>query len=272
MKTKKRKENSVHKRLLNYMKNSCFVESFKFEKKHLFVVLFDYIYYILFIFFSTLYIYRILPKLDIMQEATPLLQEISLSPTTISAEALSQISSIESAMFQFKFYSIVISVLLIISYCFFKYLIWRFLLNKKLDLKSFGKFIILNILIFITLLITILLTYTITKIEIFPILLILIFLLLIYFICLLHPIFNITDNLIRSIKITFSKGITRCYHFIIPYITFFIVLVLMFFYIIPMLVFLPDMLHLFVVLLVIVLYLTWTKLYILAVLKKLKIK
>ncbi len=241
-----------------------------FHKKYLYSAIFDLLYYSILVFLVSFYLYRVLPKLQIMQQAAPLIQEVATA--TISPEIMQQISDIESAMFQFKFYSVIIIIALFLNYCFFKYLVWRFLLNKKLAAKSFGKFCVLNIIISLIFIATIFITYFVSKTNIFPVILIFIILpLTIHFINIFHPVFNIKENLVKTFKTSLEKSVLKFFHFIIPYIIMLAILfIIMQIMAIPT--FLPDKVYTLLYGFIIVLYITWTKVYILEILKKLNVK
>ncbi len=241
----------------SFLKKTAFVQSFVYEKKHGYVMLFDYVYYLLMIFLGSFYMYRVLPRLYEVQMQAPQIQQLSL--TTVNPELMAQISQLESTFFAFKLYTILVTLGLVLSYCFFKYLVWSFILNRKLTPKQFGKFILLNAITTALVLLIATLLYTFIKDEIIPVFMFMTFLWWIYLIVASHPLFVASESLKTALRETHRFRTVRT--LVLP-LTAMTIMGLLIFNLLPLLLFLPDIIHLFVILFIIVMYTTWAKNYI----------
>ena len=245
---------------------TAFINSFR-AKGFIHVVMLDFIYYAILLFLGSFYVYRILPSFLSIIDAVDILKNSALFSS--SREFLVQADAMSANWLSFKVYTIIIAVVLFLNYCIFKYLLWKKIHQKqqvmKELIKSIGKFALLNIILFIVYSLLVLFSYFIFVSETFNIFLFFVMpIIIIYTQNLVHPLFVQTQSLTETAKQYFAVGIKKIYRFVMPYILMLAALLLVM-YIVPLLLFLPPALYTLWYVLVFVIYFSWTKYYLHAI-------
>jgi hypothetical protein len=265
MVTKKAKSKSTKKQ--SWLKNTLLYKSFQ-SLGHRFIHLtfLDFLYYLTFALVGSFYFYRVLPKLSILQSAQPLLEQVD---SWREEGVFQELTDIERSVAEFKIYTALVLGIIFLSYIIIKWVISTLMQDKKLQKVQFVKFTILNLIFasgFITL--TAIL-YSLFQEAMFAILFVFIMVpLTIYLVNNLHPIFVNNKNIFQSYIKAFST-FKKIHYFIIPYIVIFIIFIAIYI-LLSFLNFIPDTLFLLIFLLIFACYITWAKVYLLSILKKIK--
>ncbi len=229
------------------------------------MVILDFVYYIIFLFVGSFYVYRVLPQFLNILNASDLL---TTAGYTSAEQFMKIVDTMSTDWTSFKIYTVIIALLLFFNYCIFKYLIWKKVQQREQTIKQLVKsialFAVLNISILLFFTALTFFCYYIFVLESFNIFLFFVLpVLMIYAVNLLHPLFVQTQSFKQTLKAFFEKGIKKIYVFIIPYLLMTIGLIAVM-YIVPLLLFLPAAVYTVWYVLVFVMYFTWTKYYIFA--------
>jgi len=208
---------------MNFIKQNYkwFINSFKdINIKFFLIIIIDLIFYYLF-FQAGNFLMR---KLQLKAENV----DLSSNILNLNQEAAASVLTSVKGFFFFIIFAFLFFILfIVINWTVLKGLIWNLTTNRKLNLKFLKKIFLLNLIwlpSWIILLLLIVFGVTATS---SPLFIIIILLLAVYLSNILYPLF-MGNNKLGMIKKTFSVGITKIHHFIIPYtvivILFFIIL------------------------------------------------
>ncbi len=261
------KEKKSVKKKQSWLKNTLIYKSFQ-SISHRFIHLsfLDFLYYLTFALAGSFYVYRVLPKLSILQSAQPLLEQVD---SWREEGVFQELTDIERSVAEFKIYTALVLGIIFLSYIIIKWLISTLMQDKKLEKVQFVKFTILN-LIFISGFITLTaVVYSLFQEAIFAILFVFLLVpLSIYLVNNLHPIF-VKDKTIFNSYIKAFSTFKKIHYFILPYLIIFTIFILIYI-VLSFLNFIPDTLFLLIFLLIFACYITWAKVYLLSILKKIK--
>lgn len=185
------------------------------KKNTLVMVLYD------FLFLAVSFLIAITAKYILDKKAAPL-EAIGLSDIT----ALTQSEMTATAGLLEQLWIILIAVLaisiflLLLNWTFFQGLVYKTLDNKKLRLKFFLRFFVLNLVWFSIITMILSLIYILSNKNFINPATISIIIVFIHFTNILYTIFE-QDSRPRAIRKTFAVGIVEFYKFILPYIAVF---------------------------------------------------
>ncbi len=247
------------------LKKSCFVQSFSFDMRFIYMMAADFLYYCgLYAILIFLVTGHLLPNIG-------LLRNLIANMNTISLDAFqSQFKSAQGAVI---LYSLLSLAAVVICYALFKSFIWMMLIKKKTgkkkawELKTFfsrysPRFAIVTLAMIVSFVLILYLGFAVMKEGFFP--LFVVFIELPFFLHLsgiLHYQLIASKRFWQATRQGLSIAIRRIHRFIIPYI-------LMLLMILPLLLvvkaasYLPGPIFGFFLVLLMVSYLTWIKLYI----------
>ena len=245
-----------------HIKNSLFIKSLDcFRKKnlpqYLFTVVYDLIYYFIFIFSLAIFIKYILPEATFLFQTNSFVEGMQNLPL----EALMVMGQqIKSSLYVFGIFTALIFILLLANFSFFKGLIWAKIFNKKLDFKKVLYLSILNfcLMLLFILFFAITANYVVAKIQAWFFVLV-ILPAIIYITHSANALF-VLDKLKSFFKVTFKK----IYLFILPYMimtTFTLVVLFLLSQIAIYMNFIPFNVRMFINLLVFIIYFSWAKRY-----------
>ena len=250
--------------------NTALLSSFRAIKKSFMHVIFlDFLYYVIFLFVGSFYVLRVLPWLFDAIEGAKILKETAFAST---AEFLAKGTAIHLQWSSFKIYTISIFIILLLNYVFFKYFIWKKILEKKApfkkELKDLGMFTLLNAGIVLAVVLILVGAYYLFVLDVFNIFFFFIVpLTALYTITLTHPLFVESLSFQKTAQQFFVVGIKNIYRWIIPFIimTAGAYLVMQ---VVPILLFVPDAVYFVWYILCFAAYFSWCKLYVHEVIKK----
>ncbi len=256
--------------LKELLTHSAFINSFRsLNKKFIHIIFLDFLYYTIFLFLGSFYVLRVLPWLFDAIEGAKILKQTVFTTT---AEFIASGTAIQLQWSSFKIYTIIIFLILLLNYVFFKYLIWQKILERKESLKIMAKhialFAFLNAFLAFFAIIILVICYYIFVLEIFNIFFFFIVpALTLYTLCIIHPLFMQSKNIQKTAVQFFDVGIKHFYCWLVPciIIIFGAYLVME---IVPILLFLPDAVYFVWYVLCFAVYFSWSKYYILEVIKK----
>ncbi|MCK4521583.1 MAG: hypothetical protein KAU20_03340 [Nanoarchaeota archaeon] len=248
----------------NYLKKTwdLLKESFKEMdiRKVIFIVLYDLLFFSI-IFFSFFIFGRILKNKALQMQDLPL-QKITMLPKE-------ELESILGVMQHFLFALIaglvIVLLIVFISMCLFKGLIWCSTLKKKFNIKFYLKFLVLNLLWFLIWLIPTILLAILMKRELIVFLIIVVIPFLMHFTNLLYISF-IKNNRLNAIKDAFRTGSKKIHLFLVPY-----AIIIILFIVISQLYwiykFLPSNVSGLITGLIILVFMAWSRVYLSLVVK-----
>lgn len=195
---------------MDYLKNNIKIYVSSFKNKNILLVL------ILNLSFIIVTAALITLTKKISQPWIDKIQKVDLSNIVFQTEAQLQtiVSTLKGFILFAIFTAILFILLLITNWSLFQGIIYNILLKKRFNLKSFGKFLLLNIIWFIPWLILIFIILFGAKYFITPTLILM--LLFLHFSFILYILF--TKNNKIKIKQSLKIGTLKIHHFIIPYI------------------------------------------------------
>jgi hypothetical protein len=255
------------------MKNTALMQSLKsVDKQFIHVVFLDFLYYLVLLFAGSFYIFRILPSFFHMLDVTELLQAGAYQSTE---EFFAGVDTLSLEYNTFLIATIGLIIILIANYCLFKYLIWNKILKKHEKRKPLAlhiaKFAGINTLIFIKIILVLVFSWYVFTIDFFNIIFFFILpLAAVYKLNLIHPLYAMHKDIKKVYKAFIKIGIKQCYKFIIPYVIMAVGLYILISFILPLFIFLPSAGYFVVYVLSFAAYFSWTKYYLLAVIKKCK--
>lgn len=235
----------------------------KINKKTPLLIAYDFlgyiIIYIAFLYYSIL-LYREIFFLDQLQTDPSILLEglNKITSLTTSVEGFVTFLSISTLIF------VVVSILI---WSFFKGLIYNVILKKKFNFRFYYKFALLNLILLIAALIILALPIVIFKNTVWPVLVYTLLFLISYLTINIYVNFTEKREIFRSIKNGVSFGISKIQHFLIPFIIIFITFVILNFLLLATNV-LSDTLAGIITLILLLLFLAWTRYYLILVVKK----
>lgn len=251
--------------------NSALFTTFKTINNHfLYVFFLDYLYYMIFLFVGSFYVYKILPSFLHILDVAELLKEGQAYATL--GELISGITAIQEQWFSFQIGTVVFFLFLLLNYCIFKYVIWKKIQNKnalfKQDAKSVGAFALLSVSVLLGALLVLLISWYTFTLRYFNFMFFFVVpFAAIYANNLLHPLYVQQLSIKKTYTIFWNVGVKKCYKFMIPYLIMLIGIVFVI-KIIPVFLFLPDALYFLVYVLAFVTYFSWTKYYLFVLLQK----
>ena len=254
------------------LKKTALVQSFKnLDSTYFFTVVLDFIYYILFVLVGSFFFFRVLPKLQQLEEAKNQIANL---------EALSSLSDV---VMEFKAYTLLTILLLLLNYHIIKWLIWKLLFNEtilakkqgllnklKPALKELSRFFIINMILLVIIVALTLISHIAMEPKAFSYLFMIIYLpLFCYLVLFTHPIAVKEKGLKKTLKQCWDLMITKFYKFIGPYLLMFIVFFL-WLWIIQLFLALPAQVYVVVYLIWLSLFFNWCKVYAKLLLEKTK--
>lgn len=250
--------------------NTAFISSFRaIKKSFIHIVFLDFLYYTIFLFIGSFYVFRVLPWLFDAIEGAKILKETAFATT---AEFLAEGTAIQLQWSSFKLYTIGVFIILLLNYVFFKYIIWQKILEKKTafkkEVKHLGMFALLNGAIALSAVLILVACYYLFVLEIFNIFFFFVVpLTTLYVVTITHPLFVESVSFQKTAQQFFVVGIKNVYRWIISFIimTAGVYLVMR---IVPILLFVPDALYFVWYVLCFAVYFSWSKYYIHEVIKK----
>ena len=267
MKTTRQKKTKSSVKKQSWLKNTLIYKSFQnLSQRFIHLSFLDFLYYLTFALAGSFYFYRVLPKLSILQSAQPLLEQVD---SWREEGVFQELTDIERSVAEFKIYTVLVIAIIFISYIIIKWLISTLMQDKKLQKMQFVKFTILNLIFasgFITLTAVL---YSLFQEAMFAILFVFILVpLTIYLVNNLHPIF-VKDKTIFTSYIKAFSTLKKIHYFILPYLIIFTIFIAIYI-LLSFLNFIPDTLFLLIFLLIFACYITWAKVYLLSILKRIK--
>lgn len=255
--------------IVSFIKNRHFVKSFQsFDRDFLFAVFFDMLYCAV-VFSSVLfYMYWFFdPNMLIIKDAGMIQQQIA---SGLDELPIALINSLTNAYYSLVISTIALIILLVVSHAFFKGLIWKILLKKKYSMGFAWRSIIITVLTAIALFSYMFGGYLLIKEGmIFTIfLMFIVFPLTLHLGYIIYPLLAIDDKLKGFFSRLWFKGFGRFYLFIIPYAVIIAIFFLLLF-LVRQLQFLPIQAYQFFLVLVMIIFINWSKLYIMSIIKKL---
>jgi len=257
------------KRRLNFLRDSfkIFIKSFKKINIHLlFVIIMDLLFFV-FIFIASLIANKILTKQALKLQSLPM--------DTLSLE-VDQAQDILKSVSNFVVGMLItiglLMIFIILNWSFFKYLIWNLVVNGKIQLKNFWKFLLANIVWFFIWLVPFVLTFyplflmvklgQLQKPPLFPIIAMSIVLCAALHFTYLYYIGFIKENHIgKAIAFAFKTGTVKIKFLLLPYLFVFVSFAIISSIIYPVK-FLPDKASFLISLIVFVVYVGWLRFYI----------
>lgn len=246
-----------------YFKKSweLFLESFKeFDNRAIHIVLYDLIFFS--ISFLSLFLFgKYLQNKSIELNLIPMDQLIGLPPEELALFS-SQLKGFLMAMI---IGFLLVALIVFLSMCIFKALIWFKVVKKKIGLNDISKFTLLNLLWFLIWFVLAVVLFWLMKKQLLSPFFIVIVLLMMHFTNLLYIFFTDSRSL-NAIKESFKFGVKKVHLFIFPYfvmlIVFLVVLQLYWLYS-----FMPESVQSLITSVVLLTYLAWSRMYLYSVVK-----
>jgi len=239
---------------MNYIKDTL-IKSFKdFDKRIIFIVLYDLIFYSVF-FICFLIFGKFLQKKAVILSTLPMEKLMELPESELNTI----LTQLQGFILTLVIGFLLIALIIFIAMCVFKLLIWLKTAKKEFKLAYLKKFILLNILWFLLWLIPIIIIFLFIKRELIAPLLLIIFILAVYFTNILYILFTEKRD-ISTIKNTFKLGFKKIYLFIIPYIII-TILLLVTFQLYWLYKFTPQNIQSIITLIIILIYAAWARIY-----------
>jgi len=264
------------KKLLNFIKNSCFLKSFKELDKRIFIVMGAELALIISVFLifvlSTLFLKTSIDKLgiseNVMEEIKENMDDRDFANNFLQTKMRDPNFPQKLKSFLAKLLSnvliLIIAIIVVIS--FFKSLIWSKVAKIKFKKSFFTKFLGLFLswnIPWILLFIIIALSFKEKAMKYF---ITAEFLFFIYFSLIIYPLFVKENRIFSTIKKTFKIGLINLYKFILPIILIWLMFQLGF-TIIILLSKIPTLVRIFLIVYALF-YISWIKFYMLKVVEK----
>lgn len=271
MKNKKIKD--VIKKVI---KESPFINSFKLDKRFWHVLLLNLIFIILFLSLIPLYTFILRSNLDMMKQLDDSAMRIreviegrgELDSTTLQDFKLAS-SSLKFFFLKMAVISIVFLVVLLLIIGYFTARMWSKITKEKFDKRMVFK---ISLLVFVWNLFWVLLFLFIVfglkfEVDTIKVIAIVEFFIYIYFSLIIAPIFFRSKKMMRSVKETFLIGVIKFYAFLPAILAIWLTSSIMFILVINISFRLPGI-SLIISIPLALLYITWMKFYINAVIDK----
>lgn len=271
MKNKKIKD--VIKKVI---KESPFINSFKLDKRFWHVLLLNLIFIILFLSLIPLYTFILRSNLDMMKQLDDSAMRIreviegrgELDSTTLQDFKLAS-SSLKLFFLKMAVISIVFLVVLLLIIGYFTARMWSKITKEKFDKRMVFK---ISLLVFVWNLFWVLLFLFIVfglkfEVDTIKVIAIVEFFIYIYFSLIIAPIFFRSKKMMRSVKETFLIGVIKFYAFLPAILAIWLTSSIMFILVINISFRLPGI-SLIISIPLALLYITWMKFYINAVIDK----
>ena len=253
---KKRVAKKKKEKLKDRVKNSVFVQSFKLNKSFFYTLLLDIVHYIV-LFLIFIIINRLmLPHLSSMQQALPMIQNIN----ALTAEEISQqILPLNAVLVKIQFYILLLFVLFLVNWTFFKGVIWNVIRKRRLfSLNHHLKLLGFNAAYFIAFIIIFYMLFRTLRQDAFSyVILFIVIPLFIYLGIIFYAVLE--KKLFASLKKT-GRIMLRPFNFIIP-VLLILALSYILLIIVSLLSFLPAVLYIIIVLLIFLAFIAWARFY-----------
>lgn len=265
------------KKILNYIKNSHFAGSFRFNRTFLMVVMYDTIFFGILVLAGLLFVSYLMPRLISLQNIFSLLNKNTSDLSQMQAD----VAGFKSEM-QFLFAIIVVGLfVLFVSYTFFKSIAWSRLYSQKYNYIIFFRFVVVNLILYLIFLVVAKIVSYFSNQQVTPVVVVFFVLFYLYLVNIIYPVltlykdakktknrfFNFLLNVLAAVKNSLKLAVMRIYKFILPYL----IIILIFFIFVnlfPLLWFVPTVAYYIILMVVAILYLAWIKFYIGSVVKK----
>ncbi|MBN2458275.1 hypothetical protein JXB31_04055 [Candidatus Woesearchaeota archaeon] len=256
-------------KVLRFILDRHFLNSFRFDINFLFAILFDVAYYAICAGSVMFFMLRIFaPNLMILQNANLLLQLLSSGQEDV---LMSEFNALNTAYATVFISSVVLFILLVVVHAVFKGLIWKRLIGMRYSYAYAWRSVVVSFIIVGSYLMLNALGIFVLKDTAFPVFFILSTLLLVHLGYIAYPLLALDDSLSGFFSRLFSQGFVRIYLFILPYMLvcalFFTLL-----YLVRALQFMPIRLYQTILIVIVISFLSWSKLYVLRIIEKLNPK
>ncbi len=256
------------KRAKKKKKDSIFMKSIKqLDKRLIHMVMFDALFYLALFVILILAFNSLSWNFEAVKEAIPLLDNVvgDLDSGEMSEDVTEKLTELNVLFFIALARTLLILLVIFIASLmvgiFFKGLIWSKILHKKFDIHFYRRFTLFNLIWIIpwSVLIVVLLFAIRTKIVFWYIAgIILIFL---HFTNIIYVLFEKEKKFLRILKDTFILGIEKIHYFAVPYLLVALIFLALV-YILRLFTFLPWNLYVILFVLVLLIYLSWVRIYI----------
>lgn len=275
-------QETVLRKIKQVFQQTAFVKAISnLNGSYFFAVVLDFIYYLLFLLVGSFFMFRVYPKVMQIQQAITAVQ---------SQEGLAALSTLFG---EFKAYSLLVVVFIILNYIILKWLIWKVLLNEKIFsegeertvqtektlqrkikilFKDLTRFAGVTLLVLIFVAIFLLLGFLIAKQETFGYLVTLFYLpLLIYLLLFAHPLAVQKKSFKEACKATFKVTIANVHRLFFPYLLM-VILFFIWLYVLQLFLFLPIQMYLVLYLVGLSLFFNACKVYAKELIEKIQTK
>ena len=251
----------------NYFKKNweILLKSFKeFDNRAIHIVLYDLIFFS--ISFLSLFLFgRYLQNKSIELNLISIDQLMGLPPEDLVLLS----SQLKGFLMAIIIGFLLVALIVFLSMCIFKALIWFKVVKKKIELNDISKFTLLNLLWFLIWSVLAVVLFWFMKKQLLAPFFIIIALLMMHFTNLLYIFFTDSKGLgagFGVIKESFKFGIKKAHMFILPYFIMFIVFlaVLQLYWLYS---FMPEGVQSVITSIVILTYLAWSRMYLYSVVK-----
>ncbi len=253
-------------------KNLDFIQSFrcfsrKYIGRYIITVALDLAYYLIFLVLLTFFLRYVVPKASFLFQTKAFVEGMKDLPLET---LLAMGSQIESSFYMFGILTALILIVLLVSFCFLKGVIWSKILEKKYSWKTFLRLCLANVIIVVfVFLMMMFISYFVKDANQVTVALLGLLPLTIHFSHVLNAVGVFEDTVKGMFKSFFRISILKIYKFILPYIMMLVVLAVLvnvLIYVQPLFINL-SVLYYIIYLLLFVVYSCWAKYYLALVVK-----